>query len=765
MISQQELAEQERVKALHALAILDTPPEDRFDRYTRLAAAAFGVPMALISLVDTDRQWFKSAVGVDVCETPRSMAFCSHTVALDDMLVVPDTHLDERFASNPGVCGAPYVRFYAGQPVRSLDGQPLGTLCIVDTRPRQLDEAGQRMLRDLAQLAQDELNRAMLVQARDAAQDALRELNAGLERRVEERTRELHAQNRALEQEIHQRQAAEQGLRRSEKRIRAIVDSSIAVFISMDEAGRISDWNPAAERLFGWSRAEAIGQLLTPMIVPERFRVAHDAGFARFLATGEGRVLNQRLELPILTRDGSERMVEMAINAFRVDGDLFVGAFMHDISDRLAAEQALRREQELLDAVLESVDVGVIACDAEGRFTLINREAREFHGLDADAVGTVERSVRHDLFQTDGVTPLADGDNPLARVRRSERVKDVPMVIAPAGGRAHRVLASGRALHGADGEGLGAVVVLKDVTELAESRARAVESEERLRTIADNVPALIAYLDTNLRYRFANQRYQEWFGVRCEHMVGKTVEEAMGDVFYAPRRAALERCLAGHGSALEIEEERRGRKRVISATYLPHLRDGVVQGIYVLCTDATSAREYERQLHALAHSDHLTGLPNRRSYEERLAQAIARSKRSATPLALAFLDVDHFKQINDSLGHAGGDAVLREFARRLSGTVRSTDTVARLAGDEFVIVLEQVGSPLECRRIGDKLLEALRAPFQVDGRELAVSGSIGFAWSTRPEQGTLAHAADEALYQSKHAGRNTASVVVVGGGY
>jgi diguanylate cyclase (GGDEF)-like protein/PAS domain S-box-containing protein len=339
------------------------------------------------------------------------------------------------------------------------------------------------------------------------------------------------------------------------------------------------------------------------------------------------------------------------------------------------------------------------------------------------------------------------------------------MVIAPAGGRARRVLVGGRALHGPGGEGLGAVVVVKDVTELAESRARAVESEERLRTIADNVPALIAYVDTGLRYRFANQRYQEWFGVRCEHMLGRTVEEAMGEAFYAPRRAALERCLSGHGSALEIEEERRGRKRVISATYLPHLREGVVQGIYVLCTDATSAREYERQLHALAHSDHLTGLPNRRSYEERLAQAIARSKRSATPLALAFLDVDHFKQINDSLGHAGGDAVLREFARRLSGTVRSTDTVARLAGDEFVIVLEQVGSPLECRRVGDKLLEALRAPFQVDGRELAVTGSIGFAWSTRPEQGALAHTADEALYRSKHAGRNTASVVVVGGGY
>jgi diguanylate cyclase len=105
--------------------------------------------------------------------------------------------------------------------------------------------------------------------------------------------------------------------------------------------------------------------------------------------------------------------------------------------------------------------------------------------------------------------------------------------------------------------------------------------------------------------------------------------------------------------------------------------------------------------------------------------------------------------------------VLREFAKRLSGTVRSTDTVARLAGDEFVIVLEQVGSPLECRRVADKLLEAIRPPFEVDGRTLDVTTSLGFAWCPRPDLAALAHAADDALYQSKRAGRDQASVVVL----
>jgi len=634
MLSQQELADAERVKALHALGILDTSPEERFDRFTRLAAAAFGVPMALVSLIDTDRQWFKSRVGIDICETGRQIAFCNHTVALDEQLVVSDTLLDDRFIENPLVVGPPAVRFYAGQPLHSLDGQPVGTLCIVDTRPRHLDAAGRRMLRDLGQMVQDELNRLTLVAARKKAEDALRELNAQLEHRVEERTRELHVQNLALEQEIRERQAA---------------------------------------------------------------------------------------------------------------------------------RQALRQKQALLDAVLESVDVGVIACDAAGKLSVCNREAREFHNL--DGVPMADWPAHYHLYRDDGAVRMSVEELPLVRALRGEQVSDVPLVIAPHGPAPRRVLASSRTLVGANGETLGAVVALKDVSELYASRAQVIESEERLRTIADNVPALIAYLDTDLRYRFANDRYREWFGVRCDAMIGRTIPEAMGEAFYAPRKAALARCLSGHGAYIEIEEERRGRKRVMSTTYLPHLRDGKVQGIYVLSTDATSSREYERQLHALAHSDHLTGLPNRRSYEERLAEAIARSRRSAMPLALAYLDVDHFKQINDSLGHATGDAVLREFAQRLSGTVRTTDTVARLAGDEFVIVLEQVGSPLECRRIGDKLLDAMRAPFQVGGHELAISASIGFAWSAHPEQAAqaaLAHAADEALYQSKHAGRNTASVLTVG---
>ena len=149
--------EEQRIAALNELAILDTEPEERFDRLTRLAAAIFEVPVVLISLVDRDRQWFKSAHGVDARESPRDQAFCAHTILGDRALVVPDAMIDDRFADNPFVTGDKRVRFYAGHPLKASDGSRLGTLCLIDSQPRELDEAKLSALKDLTALVQREL--------------------------------------------------------------------------------------------------------------------------------------------------------------------------------------------------------------------------------------------------------------------------------------------------------------------------------------------------------------------------------------------------------------------------------------------------------------------------------------------------------------------------------------------------------------------------------------------------------------------------------
>jgi diguanylate cyclase (GGDEF)-like protein len=149
--------EAERLASLRNLGILDTPAEERFDRITRLTRRVLGTKYALISLVDAERQWFKSAQGLDTTETSREVSFCGHAIHDDETLVVPNAPDDPRFADNPLVTGEPNVRFYAGQPIKSLDGYLVGTLCVIDTVPRELPSDDVASLKDLAALVEKEL--------------------------------------------------------------------------------------------------------------------------------------------------------------------------------------------------------------------------------------------------------------------------------------------------------------------------------------------------------------------------------------------------------------------------------------------------------------------------------------------------------------------------------------------------------------------------------------------------------------------------------
>jgi adenylate cyclase len=149
--------ESERLTALYELKILDTPPEERFDRIVRLASHYLSTPIAYIALLDTDRQWFKASCGLSAKQTPRSISFCNHTIQQDHPLIVPDATLDDRFSSSPLVTDSPNIRFYAGFPLSTAEGFNIGTLCISDSMPRQLEAAQLKILQDLADLAEDQL--------------------------------------------------------------------------------------------------------------------------------------------------------------------------------------------------------------------------------------------------------------------------------------------------------------------------------------------------------------------------------------------------------------------------------------------------------------------------------------------------------------------------------------------------------------------------------------------------------------------------------
>jgi CheY-like chemotaxis protein len=149
--------EDKRLASLHSLHILDTPPEERFDKLTRIAASLFNVPVALVSLIDANRQWFKSAYGTNVCESSRDVSFCAHAILQHEVMIIPDALRDSRFADNPVVVDEPRVRFYAGCPLVLPDGSCIGTLCLIDMRPRMLDETEVKLLQDLAGLVRHEL--------------------------------------------------------------------------------------------------------------------------------------------------------------------------------------------------------------------------------------------------------------------------------------------------------------------------------------------------------------------------------------------------------------------------------------------------------------------------------------------------------------------------------------------------------------------------------------------------------------------------------
>ena len=289
-------------------------------------------------------------------------------------------------------------------------------------------------------------------------------------------------------------------------------------------------------------------------------------------------------------------------------------------------------------------------------------------------------------------------------------------------------------------------------------------SEQRLRTIADNLPVLISYIDHDHRMTFCNGTFREWLGIDPEKVIGMLVQDIIGPNLYEQRRHNMDRALAGERVVFDLTSQALGITRYLHTTYIPDRRkDGAVIGFYTLSTDVSAMKEVEHKLTMLARYDGLTGLANRYQMNEKLAESIKRSRRQGHPLALLFLDIDYFKKINDTFGHASGDDVLKEFGRRLQKVVRDTDTVARLAGDEFIILLEGLHNTAEAEAVAKKILQSIQKSFVSGSHSLNVTTSIGIAYSERCELGAkeFIAQADAALYQAKAAGRDRFMLSVI----
>lgn len=412
-----------------------------------------------------------------------------------------------------------------------------------------------------------------------------------------------------------------------ESQQRTTLDSAIDGILSLDAKGCLIDFNPAAETIFGWTKEEVVGRSMIDLLVPARHRQKHQNALASFVQARRSDIMNRRIEITALRRDGSEFPVELTVTPIRRNGeDIFIG-YIRDITEQRLAQQRLR-----IAATAFESDQGMMVTDTKQVILSTNRAFTEITGYSAQEVR--------------GQTP--------------------------------RLLSSGR------------------------------------------------------------------------HNAG----------FYAAMWNAIERTGSWQG---EIWNRRKSGEVYAEWLTLSEVRDDAGHPTHYvgIFGDMTQRKQAEEEINTLAFYDPLTHLPNRRLLLDRLKQAMVYSDRSARHGALLFLDLDNFKNLNDTLGHDIGDLLLQQVALRLSACVREGDTVARLGGDEFVLMLEDLSelapeAAAQAEVVAGKVLSALNEPYQLADHAYRGTPSIGVTLFTCNQGATdeLLKRADLAMYQAKAAGRN-----------
>jgi two-component system cell cycle sensor histidine kinase/response regulator CckA len=305
------LVEVERQAALDALDILDTAPEPAFEAIVDVACALFDAPMAVVTFVDGRRQWFKARRGMPVTETKRDIAFCACVVDTGQQLIVGDALIDGRFAHNPLVIGGPMIRFYAGVPLVLIGGARVGSFAVMDHVPRTFDAANIATLQRLAHVIVD-----------------------AVEQRVRVGLSQKDAQRTKVQVEIEA------------KRHSAILEAALDAIVLADVQGNITEMNPAAEHIFGMTRAAALGRSFKEVIIPPSARAAHETGWKRYLATGEERILGRRVEVTASNAEGREFPVELTIVRLPEEPPVFA-AFVRDLTERHSLEAKLLHAQKM----------------------------------------------------------------------------------------------------------------------------------------------------------------------------------------------------------------------------------------------------------------------------------------------------------------------------------------------------------------------------------------------------------------------------------
>ena len=531
-----------------------------------------------------------------------------------------------------------------------------------------------------------------------------------------------------------------------EELYRAVVEQTADGIFLIDGATKhILEANARFEELLGYERGELRGMTLYDL-------VPHDREGAR---ANVQHVLEQKNyhvgERSYRRKDGS--LVDMEVSASLIghDGREILCCVARDITERKRAEEKLRESEERNRAVVEQSVEGIYVFDPhEGRILESNRAFEELTGYTSDEMLelTVHDFIAHEPEDIDQQIRRSLKNRRRHKGERKYRRKD---------GKLLDVEVSAAVIPYFDGEAICCVV--HDVTERKAAEEALKESEERFRSAFEDAPIGVALVSLDHRHLRINRALCEMLGYSKEELLEKPHPEIIHPDDRDESSERLQRALEGGPESYTFERRylHADGHVVWNLSSVSLVRDSQGEPSHLVCLhqDISERKELEERLEHQAFHDSLTDLPNRSLFLNRLGHALAQARREDGPVAVLLMDLNHFKMINDSFGHDAGNTVLVEVAKRMRASVRPGDTVGRIFGDEFAVLLEAPSGMDKARRIAERIQESVREPFEVEGQEVLVSPSIGIALGEcaqdRPEE--VLRRADLAMYAAKRRGK------------
>ncbi|MFW6193594.1 MAG: EAL domain-containing protein [Gemmatimonadota bacterium] len=559
----------------------------------------------------------------------------------------------------------------------------------------------------------------------------------------------------SVSKDITGRKRAEDRLRTSRERYRGLFRLSRDGIIVGDASGEILEANERAAEMLGREPDELVGMSVLDLHPRAGVDAARRA-LERTVEEGGG-----QFDLLFRRADGEEWLGQVATSLVRVEDRTFFQAVFRDVTERTEARCAIERQRAMLSRILATITEGILLTDAEGDFRYANPAAEEMLGLEeSEIAGRAYDDPRWEIRAPDG-GPFPDDELPVGRVLREGRaVEGVEYGVGRPDGE--RLLLSvdaapitdERDRDADDGrEVTGVVASIRDVTEERAREERLRQSERRFRELFEHNVAGAFRSIPDGEILDCNQAFAEIFGYDGpEELEGRDAAE----LYDAPAdRETFQRRLREEGRL--VNEELRLERRDGSVVWVlenstltedPETGEVVNQGTLV---DITDRKESEARLEEMAYRDPLTGLGNRRLLESQADRILSLAERQGRYVGLAYLDLDRFQSVNDRWGHGTGDEILRRVAGRLEGESRDTDVLARVGGDEFVLLLADLDLPEQALTATRRITAVFDAPFRVQGQEISLGASAGVA--VFPDDGEdlekLLRRADRALYRAE----------------